>query len=63
MKAAFDQLMAGDAPILMDGALGTELHRRGVNTALPLWSAGALLSNAETVLAIHRDYVAAGGGP
>ena len=49
-------------PILLDGATGTELTRRGVDTGLPLWSANALLSTGgETVLReIHRDYLQAG---
>ncbi len=47
-------------PIVLDGATGTELTRRGVETTLPLWSAAALLSHPEVVLAIHQDYVHAG---
>ena len=47
-------------PVVLDGALGTELERRGVATGLPLWSARALLCAPEAVLAIHRDYLAAG---
>jgi len=48
------------APLLLDGATGTELERRGVSTALPLWSAPALLEHADVVLRIHADYAAAG---
>ena len=40
--------------------MGTELARRGARTTLPLWSAWALVEAPETVLAIHRDEVAAG---
>jgi len=47
-------------PLLLDGATGTELHRRGVDTALPLWSAAALIDAPEVLSEIHRDYVAAG---
>jgi len=47
-------------PILLDGATGTELHRRGVATSLPLWSAAALIDAPAIVQQIHRDYVAAG---
>src|SRR5687767_2561319 len=46
--------------ILMDGALGTELERRGVATPLPLWSARALLDDPDTLRRIHEDYVRAG---
>jgi homocysteine S-methyltransferase len=44
----------------LDGAMGTELLRRGVPTPLPLWSAGALVKHPAVVEQIHRDYVQAG---
>jgi S-methylmethionine-dependent homocysteine/selenocysteine methylase len=48
------------APLVLDGALGTELERRGATCTLPLWSAHALIERPELVRAIHDDYVAAG---
>ncbi len=45
---------------LLDGPTGTELHRRGYETRLPLWSAGANLDALSLLEEIHRDYVAAG---
>jgi S-methylmethionine-dependent homocysteine/selenocysteine methylase len=45
---------------LLDGAMGTELNRRGVTLPLPAWSAHALDAAPETVALIHREYVAAG---
>ena len=45
---------------LLDGALGTELTRRGCDTRLPLWSARALMDAPEIVRRIHADYAAAG---
>lgn len=49
-------------PVLLDGAVGTELARRGVPTTLPLWSAHALLTDAglATLTEIHADYARAG---
>ena len=47
-------------PMLLDGAMGTELERRGAPCALPLWSARALLDDPGLVSQIHADYVAAG---
>jgi S-methylmethionine-dependent homocysteine/selenocysteine methylase len=47
-------------PLLLDGATGTELERRGIRTTLPLWSADALMKAPETILRIHRDYAEAG---
>lgn len=46
--------------LILDGATGTELARRGVPTPVPLWSAGALLTHASVVAEIHRDYAVAG---
>ncbi|TMQ61216.1 MAG: homocysteine S-methyltransferase family protein [Candidatus Eisenbacteria bacterium] len=46
--------------ILLDGAMGTELERRGIPTPLPLWSAAALLDHPDQVREIHEDYVRAG---
>lgn len=48
--------------LLLDGATGTELNRRGVDTGLPLWSANALTTDGGlTVLRqVHLDYLNAG---
>jgi S-methylmethionine-dependent homocysteine/selenocysteine methylase len=45
---------------LLDGAMGTELTRRGIDTHLPLWSAIALDSAPDVVEQIHADYIRAG---
>ena len=42
--------------VILDGALGTELQKRGIKTSLPLWSAQALLENPKLVQEIHEDY-------
>lgn len=60
MSTTITQRLAQPRPILLDGAMGTELDRRGVATTLPLWSAGALENAPEIVQAIHRDYILAG---
>jgi S-methylmethionine-dependent homocysteine/selenocysteine methylase len=54
-----ERLRAG-RPFLLDAAMGTELQRRETSTALPLWSAQALISDSELVWTIHGDEVAAG---
>jgi S-methylmethionine-dependent homocysteine/selenocysteine methylase len=46
--------------MLLDGAMGTELARRGVATPAPAWSARALEIAPDVVAAIHREYAAAG---
>ncbi len=46
--------------LLLDGAMGTELERRGVPMDKKAWSAVALDSHPQTVREIHEDYVRAG---
>jgi homocysteine S-methyltransferase len=46
--------------MILDGATGTELGRRGADISLPLWSARALIECPELVEEIHRDYLLAG---
>jgi len=46
--------------IVLDGALATELERRGADLADPLWSARCLLERPELIRAVHLDYFAAG---
>jgi methionine synthase I (cobalamin-dependent) len=50
----------GASPLIVNGATGTELTRRGVPTPLPLWSAAAIDSHPDVLRGIHRDYVEAG---
>src|SRR6266851_5645740 len=57
---SFLKRLARARPILLDGATGTELNRRGVDTELPLWSARALLDAPAALSQIHADYVRAG---
>jgi S-methylmethionine-dependent homocysteine/selenocysteine methylase len=52
--------LAAGRPLLLDGATGTELDRRGVDTSLPLWSARALIVAPEVVQQVHQDYLDAG---
>lgn len=58
--AALRERLANGPPLLLDGALGTELERRGVPATLPLWSTHALLLDPALVARVHADYVAAG---
>ena len=47
-------------PILLDGATGTEIERRGGPLCAPLWSAQALIDDPALVRKIHRGYLEAG---
>lgn len=46
--------------LIIDGALGTELERRGCNLDDPLWSARLLADNPDMIAAVHTDYLQAG---
>jgi homocysteine S-methyltransferase len=50
----------GQNVMLIDGATGTELDRRGVDVSLPLWSARALIDAPDVVEQVHSDYLEAG---
>ncbi len=59
MKSIIERL--GEKPVLiLDGAMGTELFRRGIDTRLPIWSAQVLIENPELVRDIHSDYIRVG---
>ncbi len=46
--------------MILDGATGTELGRRGVDISLPLWSTRALITAPDVLADVHRDYLDAG---
>ncbi len=52
--------MPANGVLVLDGATGTELDRRGLDISLPLWSARALLEAPDVLGEIHRDYLRAG---
>ena len=47
-------------PFIIDGAMGTELSSRGIDTPLPLWSAPANISHNHIISDIHSEYIKAG---
>ena len=53
-------LMPEGRPALLDGGMGRELRNRGVPILDTIWSANALLVAKDTVLQVHKDYIAAG---
>ena len=46
--------------VILDGALATELERRGCDLHDPLWSAKVLVENPDLISAVHTDYLEAG---
>lgn len=55
-----EEFLAFQSPLILDGAIGDELHRRGILTTLPLWSTQALLTAPQELLKLHQEYVQAG---
>lgn len=53
------RLQAGDV-VILDGAMGTELQRRGAVMAEGAWSSLASVDDPALVRQIHRDYIDAG---
>ncbi len=60
VTSPFDALLAGGGLVVLDGGLGTELDRRGVDLRDPLWSARALVESPDVVRDVHAAYFAAG---
>ena len=54
------RLLAHQPFIVLDGALATELERRGAHIADPLWSANTLLETPALIRQVHCDYFDAG---
>ena len=46
--------------VILDGAMGTELEKRGCDISLPLWSARPLIERPDVVRHIHIDYIDTG---
>ena len=46
--------------MILDGAVSTELERRGCDLNDALWSAKILMENPEVIGAVHTDYFKAG---
>ena len=45
---------------VLDGAMATELERRGWDLSGPIWSAHVLDASPQSILAVHLDYLRAG---
>jgi S-methylmethionine-dependent homocysteine/selenocysteine methylase len=55
-----EERLAGGELVIIDGAMGTELERRGVPMDELAWSGAAVIDYPEIVVAAHRDYIDAG---
>ena len=53
------RLAAGET-LLIDGGMGTEIEKRGVQMIDNAWNAGGVLTAPDTVRQVHEDYIQAG---
>ena len=60
MEKSWRQQLEADQIVLIDGATGTELQRRGVPMDEIAWSGAAVLSHPDAVRETHEDYIRAG---
>ena len=60
MKHPFVPFLDAYGVVILDGAMATELERRGAVLDDPLWSAKVLLESPELIRQVHYDYFAAG---
>jgi homocysteine S-methyltransferase len=54
------QRLDGGEVIVLDGAMGTKLERRGAPMDVAAWSAAALVTHPDMVRKVHEDYIRAG---
>lgn len=59
IKKLQDRLDQGEV-IILDGATGTELEKRGAPMDRTAWSAAALITHPDIVRQVHEDYIRAG---
>lgn len=52
--------MLSISPLVLDGALGTELERHGVDTSGKSWTAHSLVTNPDLIYDLHREYISNG---
>lgn len=60
MSDPISEILETQAVVVLDGALATELERRGCDLNDPLWSARVLLESPHLIRDVHADYFKAG---
>ena len=60
MKSLFDPFLESNGVVVLDGALATELERRGGDLDHPLWSARLLMEEPGLIEQVHLEYFRAG---
>jgi homocysteine S-methyltransferase len=57
---AIKAMIENEAPIVLDGGLGSELAARGHDLSSPLWSAELIARQPQAIAEVHRAYLDAG---
>lgn len=60
MNSPLGPFLSKHGVVILDGALATELERRGADLRDPLWSAKVLLETPDLIREVHLDYFEAG---
>jgi homocysteine S-methyltransferase len=60
MQHPLEEFLSEQPVLVLDGAMATELERRGADLRDPLWSAKTLIEEPALIASVHRDYFAAG---
>ncbi|MDP9066244.1 MAG: homocysteine S-methyltransferase, partial [Pseudomonadota bacterium] len=60
MHTPFEAFFARQPVVILDGAMATELERRGADLRDALWSARLLIDRPELIRSVHLDYLRAG---
>ena len=60
MHDPIDNFLAQRPMMVLDGAMATELERRGADLNDPLWSAKCLIERPDLIHEVHLDYFRAG---
>ncbi len=55
-----ETILARQSVMIIDGAFGTELERKGYDIKDELWSAKFLMEKPEAIAEVHKDYLEAG---
>ncbi len=59
MTAIMEHLAAGEI-LILDGAMGTEVQKRGASMDEMIWCAGSIRTSPDIIRATHEDYIRTG---
>jgi homocysteine S-methyltransferase len=59
-KSTFEQILAANRPIVIDGGLATQLEAQGCDINNPLWSASIITQDPQAIVDAHRAFLDAG---